>query len=187
MPDMGGSNTFSLVTLTWACVVFLSLKVTTTQLWMRKHSKEQSWSGLVSVRLQVGLACEFCLWILYPVRTGQCGAWPRYTAQGSVLRHDPLEKHSISISDQDVKPLSLVLISVPSADIWQGQCTDRPLNFLKTKCIFNYKLSLRSPILIIKIATWLKDLVLWLGIWPKKSIINSLTTLPVNRRPILVP
>lgn len=78
----------------------------------KTQTKEQSWSGLVSVRLQVGLACEFCLWILYPVRTGHCGAWPWYTAQGSVLRHDPLEKHSISISDQDVKPLSLVLISL---------------------------------------------------------------------------
>ena len=114
MPDMGGSNTFSLVTLTWACVVFLSIKVTTTQLWMRKHRPKNSLEVVLSVSgyrwdLHVN---SVCLWILYPVRTGHCGAWPWYTAQGSVLRHDPLEKHSISISDQDVKPLSLVLISL---------------------------------------------------------------------------
>lgn len=79
----------------------------------KTQSKEQSWSGLVSFRLQADLHVRYsCLWILCPLMMGQCGGWPRCTAWGSVLRHDPLEKHSISISDQDVKPPSLVLISL---------------------------------------------------------------------------
>lgn len=43
-------------------------------------------------------------------RTVEDGSNMHYS--GTLLRHDPVEKHSISISDQDVKPLSLVLISL---------------------------------------------------------------------------
>lgn len=116
---------------------------------------QRSWSVLVNVRLQVESMCSPLLlcgfftqlwqdsgrWLWYALLRHFIETWPC----GKALNINQCSGCKTSVSGSN--------LFMPSIDFWQGQGTDRPLNFLKTKCTFNYNLWLRSLIFIIKIKT----------------------------------